>query len=208
MASFKRRDDLAETKRREIIRQAAAYIEQAAPEFQPQAYEIARSLFQANCIRVTPPQEPELVMYEMTFSSGHVLEGQSRKPGNIRINIKMLIKSLPELTERGVNIALGIPVLKVASALAIWRLLLQTATIKIERPHAVVVLALWQNCDQYHRIGLEKGFERVNLFCRQIGEPELDWETYILRLQELEKNKNLELDDHGIWMCEWVKIPF
>ena len=44
-------------------------------------------------------------------------KGESIKPGNVKLNIRRLIESLPDLTEAVVGIAMDITILKVCAAL-------------------------------------------------------------------------------------------
>lgn len=48
-------------------------------------------------------------------------KGESIKPGNILLNFKKLMDSLPEITAAVVSVFYDIPILKVCAALSVWK---------------------------------------------------------------------------------------
>ncbi len=73
---------------------------------------------------------------------------------------------------------------------------------------AIVIIALWENCDQRQRISLEQGFACVSALYEQIEKTECVWEHYIKITNDLEKIYSLELDDEGIWLREWISKAY
>lgn len=171
--------------------------------------EIERTLLDCRCLTITPPQEEPAKMYMITLDSlTDYRKGSSIKPGNIRINIKHLIDSLPEIISASVSISVDIPILKICAALSIWKILRNLSTIEITKEDAIVIAALWKNCDNKHKIPVEEGFDKVNIICKGVSEKEFTWEQYIQVLDLLEKINSIKLDEDGIWLCEWVSRDY
>lgn len=171
--------------------------------------EIMQNLLESKGLLITPPQEEPPTMYMITMNSlRNFNKGQSIKPGNIKLNIRLLIDSLPGITAAGVGIVLNIPILKICAALNIWKMLRDITTVKITKEQAITIVALWQNCDIHQRITLEKGFNCFSSLYKQIETSECSWEQYIKVINELEKLNSLKLDDNGIWLCEWVSKSY
>lgn len=140
----------------------------------------------------------------MVDSLNNYNKGESIKPGNIKLNIRHLIEFLPDLTAATVEIVMDIPILKVCAALNIWKMLRDVTTVEITKEQAIVVAALWDNCNQQQRITLEKGFECFSSLYENIEASNCTWEQYIKLISDLEKIGSLELDSNGIWLREWV----
>lgn len=171
--------------------------------------DIMQSLLESGGLLMTPPQQEPPMMYEMTIDSlSHFQRGESIKPGNIKLNIRNLIRSLPDLTAAVVEIAVDIPILKVCAALNIWKMIRDITTVEITKEQAITVMALWENCNRQQRITLEKGFECVKALYKNIETSECTWEQYIKIIDDLEKMESLRLDSDGIWLREWVSVRY
>lgn len=136
--------------------------------------------------------------------SAHNKRGTSIKPGNIKINMKKLIDTLPESVEAGVALAMDIPILKVCAALHIWKMIRNVMSVEITKEQAVVIMSLWKNADERHIISLEKGWDCANRMCRQTSNKEFTQERYTTILEELERIESIKVNEDGIWLCEWV----
>ena len=199
------RNDLLENKRTEI----ASIIEKTAQDLfganDINAQDIMHYLDESGGILITAPQQEPFLMHMLTMDSLRDFnKGESIKPGNIKLNIRNLIKYLPDITVATVEIATDIPILKVCAALNIWKMLRDVSTVSINKEQAITIIALWENCNQQQRITLEHGFECVKALYRQIEEVEFSWEQYISTIDELERINSLKIDNEGIWLCEWV----
>lgn len=208
------RDDLLENKKAEII----SIIERtniSLGEKRINSKDIMQSLLKSGGLLITSPQFTPLrftlsqqdfpLTQMMTFDSlSNYNKGNSIKPGNIKLNIRHLIDFLPDLTAATVEIATDIPILKVCAALNIWKMLRDVTTVEITKEQAIVVVALWDNCNQQQRITLEKGFECFKSLYKNIEASNCTWEQYIKLISDLEKIGSLELDSNGIWLCEEV----
>lgn len=171
--------------------------------------DIEQSLLQSNCLCISAPMEEPPMLQMITISSLQSLKsGQSIKPGNIKLNIKNLIDSLPDIISFSVSMAIDIPILKVCAALSLWKMIRKVSMVEITKGQAIVILALWKNCDSKHKIKIEYGFEKVNLLCRQLTENEFTWTEYIDILNELENLQSIEVDMNGIWLREWVSLKY
>ena len=198
------RNDLLEIKQAEIL----SIIERTSISLWEEdisSKDILQSFLKSGGLVITPPQqEPHMMQMLVVDSLHNYNKGESIKPGNIKLNIRHLIKSLPDLTKDAVDIAMGIPILKVCAALNIWKMLRAVTTVEITKEQAIVVVALWDNCNQQQRITLEKGFECFRSLYKNIETSNCTWEQYIKLISDLEKIGSLELDSNGIWLCEWV----
>lgn len=171
--------------------------------------DIMQSFLKSGGLLITPPQQEPPMMHMLTIDSlSNFNKGKSIKPGNIKLNIRHLIKSLPDLTAATVEIAMDIPILKVCAALNIWKMIRDITTIEITKEQAIAVIALWENCNQQQQITLEKGFECFKSLYENIETSECTWEQYIKLISDLEKIDSLKLDSNGIWLCEWVSKPY
>lgn len=198
------RNDLLEIKQAEIL----SIIERTSISLWEEdisSKDILQSFLKSGGLVITPPQQEPPMMQMLVVDSLHNYnKGESIKPGNIKLNIRHLIESLPDLTKDAVDIAMGIPILKVCAALNIWKMLRAVTTVEITKEQAIVVVALWDNCNQQQRITLEKGFECFRSLYKNIETSNCTWEQYIKLISDLEKIGSLELDSNGIWLCEWV----
>lgn len=198
------RNDLLEIKQAEIL----SIIERTSISLWEEdisSKDILQSFFKNGGLVITPPQqEPPMMRMLVVDSLNNYNKGESIKPGNIKLNICHLIESLPDLTEAAVGIAMDIPILKVCAALNIWKMLRAVTTVEITKEQAIVVVALWDNCNQQQRITLEKGFECFRSLYESIETSNCTWERYIKLISDLEKIGSLELDSNGIWLREWV----
>lgn len=198
------RNDLLEIKQAEIL----SIIERTSISLWEEdisSKDILQSFLKSGGLVITPPQQEPPMMQMLVVDSLHNYnKGESIKPGNIKLNIRHLIESLPNLTKDAVDIAMRIPILKVCAALNIWKMLRAVTTVEITKEQAIVVVALWDNCNQQHRITLEKGFECFRSLYKNIETSNCTWEQYIKLISDLEKIDSLELDNNGIWLCEWV----
>ncbi len=198
------RNDLLEIKQAEIL----SIIERTSISLWEEdisSKDILQSFFKNGGLVITPPQqEPPMMRMLVVDSLNNYNKGESIKPGNIKLNICHLIESLPDLTEAAVGIAMDIPILKVCAALNIWKMLRAVTTVEITKEQAIVVVALWDNCNQQQRITLEKGFECFRSLYESIETSNCTWERYIKLISDLEKIGSLELDSNGILLREWV----
>lgn len=198
------RNDLLEIKKAEMV----SVIERTSISLREEnisSQDIMQSFLKSGVLLITPPQQEPPMMHMMIIDSlSNYNKGESIKPGNVKLNIRHLIESLPDLTAATVEIATDIPILKVCAALNIWKMLRNITTVEITKEQAIAVVALWNNCDQQQRITLEKGFECFKSLYKNIETSNGTWEQYIKLITDLERIGSLKLDSNGIWLCEWV----
>ena len=202
------RNDLLENKKNEIV----SIIERTSREFGEEgisAKDIMQFFLENGGLLITPPQQEPLRVHMITIDSlNNFNKGESIKPGNIKLNIRRLIEHMPDITSATVGITMDIPILKVCAALNIWKMLRDVMTVKITKVQAIMLIALWVNCDQQHRITLEQGFDCFKSLYEQIEISECTWEQYINLINYLEKIDSLKLKNNGIWLCEWVSKKY
>lgn len=199
------RNDLLEIKKAEIVSIIEKTNISLREEEKISSRDIMQSLLKSGGLLITPPQQDPPMMHMLIIDSlSNYNKGESIKPGNVKLNIRHLIESLPDLTAATVEIAMDIPILKVCAALNIWKMLRDITTVEITKEQAIAVVALWDNCNQQQRITLEKGFECFKSLYKNIETSDCTWEQYIKLISDLEKIDSLKLDSNGIWLCEWV----
>lgn len=198
------RNDLLEIKQAEIL----SIIERTSISLREEdisSKDILQSFFKSGGLVITSPQQEPPMMHMLVVGSLHNYnKGESIKPGNIKLNIRHLIEFLPDLTAATVGIAMDIPILKVCAALNIWKMLRAVTTVEITKEQAIVIVALWDNCNQQQRITLEKGFECFRSLYENIETSNCTWEQYIKLISDLEKIGSLELDSNEIWLRECI----
>lgn len=203
------RNDLLDIKKAEIV----SIIKKTNISYEAKekisSNDIMQSLLKSGGLLITPPQQEPPMMHMLILDSlSDYKKGESIKPGNIKLNFRHLIESLPDLTAAVVEIAVDIPILKVCAALNIWKMIKNITTVEITKEQAIAIIALWGSCDQQQRITLEKGFECFNSLYEKIESSNCTWEQYIKVISDLEKINCLELDINGIWLCEWVSKQY
>lgn len=141
-----------------------------------------------------------------SFKSFSELEGgRTIKPGNIVLNLRKLIDSIPTITALSVSMAVDIPILRVCSALSLWKEIRDVMTVEITRMQSIVIIALWKFRDHTNHIHLDYGYDRVNYFCETIGEEKLSWDDYNKIVDELLKLQCIDICEEVIWLRESIK---
>ena len=206
---LKERYDLLEEKRREII-SVIIRTNISLEKKQIDSEEILQSLQNSDVLLLTAPQQEMPMMEFLTVNSlNNYNKGTSIKPGNIILNIRKLIISLPELiTNISDFFSKDSPVYKVYVVLNILKKIKHITTIEITEDQSLAVLALWRNYNQHQRIKLEEGFERRRTLYKSINKPTYTFEQYLKVIDDLEKIGSLHLNDDGILLCELVNIKY
>lgn len=156
-------------------------------------------------LQITPPEEDPPMMQFITMDSlKNYKQGNSIKPGNIRLNIRKLIESIPSAVEMAVSIAIDFPILKICAALNLWQKMKEIFTVEISKEEAFVIVSLWKNCDCRHEISLEKGFISTNELLKKYEEQEFTNIKYNQVIDSLIKLQCIELTEGIIWLREWI----
>lgn len=165
--------------------------------------------FKKNCISITPPEEEPPMMQFLTIDSlKNYKSGQSIKPGNIKLNIKKLINTLPAIVETSVGILYDIPILQVCAALTLWKTLCNIFTVEITREQAIVLVALWKNCDVSHYINLSNGFDAVNTLYQKLDDCTMNQTIYNRIIDQLINLECIEVINEKIWLREWISQKY
>lgn len=156
-------------------------------------------------LQITPPEEDPPMMQFITMDSlKNYKQGKSIKPGNIRLNIRNLIESIPSAVEMAAGIAIDLPVLKICAALNLWKTIKGFFTVEISKEEAFVIVSLWKNCDSRHEISLEKGFISTNELLKECEEQGFSNIKYNQVIDSLIKLQCIELTEGVIWLREWI----
>lgn len=160
-------------------------------------------------ISTTPPLEEPPMMQLLTLDSlRNYSEGSSIKPGNILLNIRKLVESIPEVVSIGVGMACDNLVVTICGAFSLWLKLRDIATVSISKEQAFVIVALWRNCNSAHRISLDNGFAATEKLLEQYGEPEMTYLKYNIVIDSLVKMQCIELTEEVIWLREWISQKY
>lgn len=165
-----------------------------------QIYDI---LVKSGFISISPPlEEPPMMQFLTMDSLRNYKNGRSIKPGNILLNIRKLIESIPEVISIGAGMVCDNHIVTVCGALSLWLKLRDIATINISKEQAFVVVALWRNCNPNHEISLDDGYIATNNLFKQYGEPEITNLKYNMIIDSLVKMECIELTEEIIWPRE------
>jgi hypothetical protein len=165
--------------------------------------------FKKNYLSITPPEEEPPLMQFLTIDSlKNYKSGQSIKAGNIMLNIKKLISTFPNVIAASVSISYDIPILKICAALAILKELCDIFTVDITREQAIVLVALWKNCDNAQHISLSDGFIAVNTLYQSLDDCVMNQTTYNRIIDQLISLQCIEVTDERIWLREYINIKY
>ena len=157
---------------------------------------IYTNLVRNGFISISPPLEAPPMMQFLTMDSlRNYRDGRSIKPGNILLNIRKLIETIPE-------------VVTICGALSLWIKLRDIATINISKEQAFAIVALWRNCNSCHQISLNDGFVATFDLFNQYGEPELTISKYNMIIDSLVKIESIELTEGIILLREWISKKY
>lgn len=202
---MEKRNDLQMTKENELINLIAA----ALPELNATSSQVFNELKMYNGILITPPEEEPPRIEFLTFDSlKNYKSGQSIKPGNIFLNMKKLIDSIPTVITTTISISYDIPILKVCSLLALWKNFREVLTVEISREQAVVLIALWKDCDNNHQLNVSDGFNSVNTLYKMLDESEINSTIYNRILDQLVSLHCISITSDKIWLCEWISKKY
>lgn len=165
--------------------------------------------FLENYINITPPEEETPMMQFLTIDSlKKHKSGHSVKAGNIILNIRKLINALPTIIASSVSISYDIPILKVCAALAIWKDLRDIFTVEITREQAIVLVALWKNCDATQHISLSDGLVATNTLCKSLDDSAMNPTIFNKTIDQLITLHCIEVTDEKIWLREWISKKY
>lgn len=170
-------------------------------------------------IEITPPKgkKPKIKFPEMKPGVQYMItidnlesyhSGHSIKPGNIKLNLKKLIAGIPSIIELTISIATDIPILKICTALNVWKSVLDICTVPISKEQAFVIVALWKNCNSQNVIEAEQGYIAVNTLLKKYGESEITEIKYNKLLDSLEAIQCIELREESVFLKESINKKY
>ncbi len=163
------------------------------------------ALIAAFC-HVRPPEIPEVehrIDYIRVFDGGRK-GGVSIKPGNVTLNWRKLIGSLPGIVLTGAG-ATTSPWLIVLGALVIWKDLYSTSRVDLGPLHATAMLTMWNNHDGRNRISEEEARELTNEALEKFDLNQTSPATFASIINDLSLTGCVELSDGEIWLREWIR---
>lgn len=170
---------------------------------------IYNDLVRSRFISISPPLEEPPRMQLLTMDSlRNYKNGRSIKPGNILLNIRKLIETIPEVISIGAGMVCDNHIVTVCGALSLWLKLRDIATINISKEQAFVIVALWRSCNPNHEISLDDGYIATNNLFKQYGEPGITNLKYNMIIDSLVKIECIELTEEIIWLREWISKDY
>ncbi len=194
----------SENKKKELIDFLKQNIISESEDIQKLAEEVINNY----CVITEPEYQYDTTIHNLTMNNGGMGGGSSRKPGNIWLNWrKLLIDGIDSiiLAAGVIENSLLIPL----AAILIWNKLWSEAKIEIDERHAVVIYAMWKNCDKEYNINQDKILISVNEQLSKYGKPKMknkELEDILIgldKMQCIEKKK-----ENKYWLREWVKVTY
>lgn len=156
-------------------------------------------------IRLTPPTKPEMVIEMITMDSLGRGGGRSRKPGNIYLNWRKLIDTIPDVTIAAVGGATAPGWLLPLIGLYVWNKLWCNSEEELTEVEATAICALWKNKNSDNRISEDDGYEKTNAHRKEMGLPLLSRSQFDAAMNRLLRMECIEIEEGIIWLREWVR---
>lgn len=206
---MKKRNDLQNNAVQQLKSSIAESLSDFLPDEDVDVSLIYNSLVRCGFISITPPLEEPPVMQLLTIASlRHYREGNSIKPGNIRLNIRKLFETIPDVVSVGAGMVSDNLLVTVCGALSLWLKLRDIATVSISKEQAFAIVALWRGCNPDHKISLDDGFAAMNTLLKQYGEAEITYLKYNIVIDSLIEIQCVELTEGIIWLREWISRKY
>lgn len=161
---------------------------------------------------ISAPMEEELIMEYININSRNFHNGgTSRKAGNITLNFGIGLDLFIDISLILVNLPDNILDKKVKYyfiLLHLCREFYSKATITITTDQAIALCVLWENRDSNRKISENVGYNKINEKRKELSLSPISNIEYKNIIDDLIKNKNIELTDGVIWLREWVKIKY
>ena len=153
---------------------------------------------------ISAPQYPPMQMDLITVRQGGRKGGQTRKPGNIRLNWRKLLCETPDFVLTGAG-SIDHPWLIPLAALSILTKLWAHARVELTKEQATCLVAMWHRCDNTHRIAFNKAYESSIELFSVYKWPAITLEQFSAILLDLEQLRCLKnTKNSSIWLREWV----
>lgn len=206
---MEKREDLQNNAILELKGSIISNLSGLAPKESINATFIYNNLVKFGFVAITPPLEEPPMMHFLTMDSlKNYKDGSSIKPGNIGLNIRRLIEAIPEVASIGAGMMGENHFFTICGALSLWMKLRDIATVSISKEQAFVIVALWRNCNDKHKITAEEGFIATNKLLSQYGESSISTLKYNMILDSLTEINCIELIAGTIWLREQISKKY
>ena len=164
------------------------------------ALEIYLNLKENNAIQLTNYQE-ETKMLSLLICDKNFQDAKSIKFSNIKINFRLLMNDIPSILQNIVAINDN-TILKLCAVLNLCNEFKKCTTIKISKKQAMVLVALWKNCNYYKYIDSENGYNAICSFFKKNEQEIPSTVEYNEILDSLEKLSCIEIRNDVIYLVE------
>lgn len=171
--------------------------------------DVFKQLVDSGFISITSPMEKPMTMSYITLGSfKNYNDGESIKPGNIRLNIKNLIETIPDIVSLGIGMASENQIITICGALNLWLKLRGVVSVSISKDQAFVIVALWKSCNSKHEISLKDGYKATNKLLQQYGENKISNTKYHNLIGTLVEIQSIELKEDKILLIEHISKKY
>lgn len=171
--------------------------------------DVFKQLVDSGFISITSPMENPMTMSYITLGSfKNYNDGESIKPGNIRLNIKNLIETIPDIVSLGIGMASENQIITICGALNLWLKLRGVVSVSISKDQAFVIVALWKSCNSKHEISLKDGYKATNKLLQQYGENKISNTKYHNLIGTLVEIQSIELKEDKILLIEHISKKY
>ena len=162
-------------------------------------------------IRSAPLVRPSTlpIVFEMIIANrGGRLGGRTRKPGNILLNWRRLVRDTADLVLTGAG-TIATPWLIPVAALSIFNKLWAHSKIELTREQAACLFAMWHQCDEDHKIQVDQALAECSNLFSVFKWPVLEQAQFKVILHDLESIRCIEMSESStIWLCEWIRTSY
>lgn len=168
---------------------------------------------QAECMvdafcHLSPPFDPPATMELILVSNGGRRGGHTRKPGNITLNWRNLMRDVPDMALVAAGSVASRWIIPLA-ALSMFNKLWSHAQIELSKEQATCLCAMWHRCDESHYIDHREALEASRDLFVVFGWPGPCEAVFASVIADLKKIRCIEIkSDDKIWLREWVRIKY
>ena len=159
-------------------------------------------------VSLSPPQDPPPMMALVVANQGGRRGGRTRKPGNIWLNWRKLIRESPDLVLTGAG-SIAEPWLGVLAALSTFNKMWAHASIELRKEQAACLVAMWPRCDERCRIPRAAAYSSCKELFSVYQWPEPSDDQLGELISELEVLRCVESKPEDIiWLRERVRVSY
>lgn len=161
-------------------------------------------------VTITAPEPEPLLIGLFVMDTGGRSGGQSRKPGNLLLNMRTLTAVLAKGAMSLVAVY-KTPWAAPFAALVMWNEIWAGMTVEVAEREAIVMWTMWTNRDDKRCVVHASLLTLVNAELGRYGRQPLtsvELANALLKLQKVGTIKKSRSDGEKWWLCEWVQVKY